>query len=147
MHSIFARPFENTKMLVKESPYYSKVKSHKIIELGNLYFFEHYFIAEFHEGVNIDYKNFMETTLLIKEFFGDKDFGFIGNRINSYSIVITDAPLFNNEFKNLKAYATVTYSAFADTIISVENHFFKFNKKNFTSLIEAVSWVEKTLDI
>jgi hypothetical protein len=133
-------------MLVKESPFYNKVKSHKIIELGNLYFFENYFIGEFHEGVNIDFKSFIEAKILIKEFFGDNDFGFIGNRINSYSIVLTDAPLFNNEFKNLKAYATVTYSAFADTIISVENHFFKFNKQNFTSLIEAVTWVENTLN-
>ena len=103
------------------------------------------FIAEFNEGVNIDYNNFDECKTQIENFFRNKDFGFVSNRINSYSLVLTDAPLFNNAFKNLKAYATVTYSAFAEKMFDVENHFFKFNKQNFTSLYDATTWVENTL--
>jgi hypothetical protein len=133
-------------MSVTESPLYQKVKSHEIIGLGDLFFFENYVVAEFNEGVNIDFKNFGEGKSLIKKYFGENNFGFIGNRINSYSIVLTDAHLFNKEFKNLRAYATVTYSAFAEKVFDVENHFFKFNKQNFTSLLEATGWVEKILE-
>ena len=132
-------------MLVSESPLYKKVKNIKIIELGKLFFFENYFIAEFNEGVNIGFDNFKEAEILIKDYFGENNFGFISNRVNSYSIVILDAPLFNETFKNLAAYATVTYSAFAEKVFEVENHFFNFNKKNFTSLIEASIWVEQSL--
>ena len=54
---------------------------------------------------------------------------FIANRIHSYSIVITDAPLFNKTFKNLKAYATITYSTFSSKVFEMENHFFNFRGK------------------
>lgn len=129
-------------MLVKESILYKKIKSHQRVELGELFFFETYFIAEFNEGVNIDFDNFEECEALIKEHFKDKDFGFISNRVNSYSIVLTDAPLFNKTFHNLKAYATVTYSIFAEKVFEVEKHFFKFNKRNFNNLMDAVAWVQ-----
>lgn len=142
---ICTRIFKMKNMSVTESSINQKVKSHEKIELGDLFFFENYFIAEFKEGVNIDYNNFNECKTLIEKFFGNNDFGFVSNRINSYSLVLTDAPLFNKAFKNLKAYATVTYSAFAEKVFDVENHFFKFNKQNFTSLHDATFWVENTL--
>ena len=132
-------------MSITESALYSKAKSIQTIELGNLYFFENFLIAEFNEGVNISFDNFHEAKALIKEHYGETNFGFIGNRINSYSILISDAPLFNEAFKNLTAYATVTYSSFAEKVFYVENHFFEFNKKNFTSLFEAIKWVMKSL--
>ncbi|OYX23270.1 MAG: hypothetical protein B7Z06_10465, partial [Flavobacteriales bacterium 32-35-8] len=122
------------------------VKSHKTIHLGDLFFFENYLIAEFNEGVEINYKNFDAVRELIKEHFGNDSFGLISNRINSYSIVITDAPLFN-QCESLKAYATVTYSLFAERVFNVENYFFKFNKQNFNSLSDAKVWVENTLTI
>ncbi|ALJ03881.1 hypothetical protein APS56_01365 [Pseudalgibacter alginicilyticus] len=132
-------------MSVTESTLYPSVIAQETIALGNLFFFDNYVIAEFHEGVNISYENFKESKVLMKKYFGNRKFGFIGNRINSYSIVISEAPLFNETFKNLSAYATVTYNAFAEKVFDVENHFFKFNKKNFTCLLESTNWVEKTL--
>lgn len=143
--SIFAVIFKIELMLVQDSPYYCNVINHKIVDIGNLYFFQNYLIAEINEGVNISFENFKESTELILAHFGDNHFGFIGNRVNSYSIVITDAREFNKAFKNLKAYATVTYNLFAENMLEVENHFFDFNKKNFTTLIEAVNWVEEII--
>lgn len=133
-------------MSITETALYQNVKSHKTTSLGNLFFFENYVIAEFYEGVEINYNNFETVKELIKEQFGNESFGLISNRINSYSIVITDAPLFN-QCESLKAYATVTYSLFAERVFNVENYFFKFNKQNFNSLTDAKVWVENTLTI
>ncbi|WP_111307533.1 hypothetical protein [Confluentibacter sediminis] len=133
-------------MSIKESELYQSVKNHKTIDLGNLFFFENYLVAEFNEGVEINYRNFESVRELIREYFGDESFGLISNRINSYSIVITDAPLFN-QCQSLKAYATVTYSLFAEKVFDVENYFFKFNKQNFNSLNDAKMWVEDTLTL
>lgn len=131
-------------MSITESPLFQKVKSFKTIDLGNLFFFENYLVVEFNEGVEINYNNFEAVRILIRNHFGDANFGLISNRINSYSIVITDAPLFN-QCQSLKAYATVTYNLFAEKIFNVENYFFKFNKQNFNSLALAETWVEETL--
>lgn len=133
-------------MSITETALYQNVKSHKTTSLGNLFFFENYVIAEFYEGVEINYNNFETVKELIKEQFGNESFGLISNRINSYSIVITDAPLFN-QCESLKAYATVTYSLFAERVFNVENYFFKFNKQNFNSLTDAKVWIENTLTI
>ena len=131
-------------MSTLESPIYQNIIHQKTISLGNLFFFENFMVAEFNEGVEIDYDNFGEVRALMHEYFGDENFGFISNRINSYSIVITDAPKFN-ECQTLKAYATVTYSLFAEKVFNVENYFFNFNKQNFHSLEDAMTWVQATL--
>ncbi|MBU3821469.1 hypothetical protein KO566_05305 [Flavobacteriaceae bacterium XHP0103] len=132
-------------MSIKESPIYKKVKTHEKVDIGDLYFFDNYVIGEFKEGISVDFKQFSQCTKLISAFYGNAGFGFIANRVNSYSIVLTDAHLFNDYFKNLKAYATVSYIAFSEKITEVENHFFNFNKRDFGSLVEAITWVEETL--
>jgi hypothetical protein len=133
-------------MSITESPLYKKVVSTKTTDLGNIFFFENYLITEFNEGVEINHSNFEAVRVLIREHFGNENFGLISNRINSYSIVITDAPLFN-QCQSLKAYATITYNHFAEKVIDVENYFFKFNKQNFNSLTNAKTWVEETLSL
>ena len=132
-------------MSIIDSPIHNKLLFKKTITLGNLYFFETYLIAEFNEGVIINFDNFNEAQLAIKEHYNNAAFGFISNRIHSYSIVITDAPKFNTTFNNLKAYATVTYSSFASKVFEMENHFFEFNRKNFDDLSNAIIWVEESL--
>ncbi|MBR9846336.1 MAG: hypothetical protein GYB35_09615 [Algicola sp.] len=132
-------------MSITDFPIYENLLYKKTINLGILYFFETYLVAEFNEGVNINYENFNEAEAAIKKQYPDANFGFISNRIHSYSIVITDATKFNNAFNNLSAYATVTYSSFASKVFEMENHFFKFNRKNFSELSDAIDWVEDAL--
>lgn len=141
---IFVFP-KNKTMSIIETALYQDITNYKTVSLGQLFFFKNYMVAEFNEGVEINYENFEEVRELMHEHFGDENFGFISNRINSYSIVITDAPRFN-ECQTLKAYATVTYSLFAEKVFNVENYFFNFNKQNFHSLIKAQSWIEETLE-
>tara|TARA_R110002050_G_scaffold100607_2_gene208365 strand:+ start:14338 stop:14760 length:423 start_codon:yes stop_codon:yes gene_type:complete len=132
-------------MSITESPLYLKIKSHKTITLGHLFFFENFVVAEFNHGVTLDYESLESFYSLIKEHFGNNDYGLVSNRINSYAIVLSDAPKINKKSNNLKAYATVTYNTLAEKVIEVENHFLKFNKQNFHSLNDAISWVENTL--
>ncbi|OBQ56595.1 hypothetical protein JJL45_12670 [Tamlana sp. s12] len=132
-------------MLVAKSPLITHHTKIEKTNIADLYFFKNYVIAEFYEGVEIDYLSFEQCQTHIKKYFGENDFGFISNRINSYSVVITEAYLFNKAFPNVKAYATVSYNVFTQKSFEVESHFFKFNKRNFLSLTEAVSWVESTL--
>jgi hypothetical protein len=132
-------------MSITQLKLYENITCHKSIDVGELYFFENFVVAEFKEGVNLSFDTFNEARIAIKEQFGSNDFGFIGNRINSYSILVTDGPSFNEEFKNLKAYAVVSHSFITEKIFEIENHFFNFNRKSFTSLEDAVVWVELSL--
>ncbi|KAB1067609.1 hypothetical protein F6U93_10005 [Tamlana haliotis] len=124
-----------------------KISKHQeTTDLGLLYFFDNYVIAEFNEGVKVNFISFEPCHRLIKKAFGEQDFGFISNRVNSYSIDITEAYLFNKAFPNAKTYATVTYNLSSKKVTEIENHFFKFNKQDFNSLAEAITWVRQTLE-
>ncbi len=102
-------------------------------------------VAEFKEGADINFKNFDELAFLVKTHFEDQPFGFIANRINSYSINLNDAQIFNETFKNLKAYAIIVYSNLTERIIEIESLFFKFNRKVFKDFENAITWIEDSL--
>ena len=133
-------------MSITESPLCNDLVSHKEINLGNLYFFKSFLIAEYHEGVRLDFESFNEAQEVILSHFGNKEYGYIANRINSYCTNISDAPLFNAVLKNLKAHATVTYNPFSEMNFELESHFFDFNRKLFKSISDATSWVESELN-
>ncbi|TXE17330.1 hypothetical protein ES692_10125 [Psychroserpens burtonensis] len=133
-------------MSIVDYPYYQNLIHKQTIALGNLYFFKKFVVCEFKEGVNIDFDNFNEAKTAIEKQFGSSYFGFVANRIHSYSILITDAPLFNEAFKNLKAYATITYSSFSSQVFEIENHFFNFNRQKFNELDAAIHWVTQHLE-
>jgi hypothetical protein len=127
--------------LIKRPHHYYKTK------LGDVYFFDRFFIAEFNEGLDIDFSSFSEIDELIKTHFGNKTFAFISNRVNSYSIVLGDAQLFNTRYPNCTAYAIVAYKPFTEKVIEIENKFFSFNRRAFRSIEKALDWVESTLQI
>ena len=115
------------------------------VNLGTLHLFDNYIIAEFNEGVDINFENFSEVTEIIKSTYKDQPFGFIGNRVNSYSMDLKDAELYNKTFPNLKAYAVVAYKALTHRVFEIENRFFDFNREAFNNLEDAISWVEDNL--
>ena len=128
--------YKNTKGLVE----YHEVK------IGKLFFFERFVISEFNEGVHINFESFKETKEAIINFFGNKDFGVVTNRTNTYSLDLNDANNFNDSFPNLKAYAVVINTLFGRGIFEVENQFFNYNREIFKTLENAISWVEETLE-
>ncbi|WP_299113251.1 hypothetical protein [uncultured Winogradskyella sp.] len=128
------------------SPYLNS-KEHTLLKtnLGSVYLFDNYIITDFKEGIDINFENFNEVSELIKVYFEDRHFGFIANRINSYSINLTDASKFNANFPNLRAYAVVVYNTITERVFEIENHFFTFNRSVFKELDSAVTWVEESL--
>lgn len=114
-------------------------------EIGDLYLFADYVITDFKEGVDINYANFYEAGLEIRNHFMDKPFGYIANRDNSYSINLNDVTIFNKAFPNLKAYAIVTYNTLTEKVFEIENHFFTSNRKSFKDINNAIEWVEDIL--
>ncbi len=117
------------------------------VKLGSVYLFDNYIVTEFNEGVDINFDNFNEVAEIIKTHFDNRPFGFIANRLNSYSINLTDATKFNANFPNLKAYAIVVYNSLTQRVFEIENYFFKFNREAFKNLENAAEWVENTLSI
>ncbi len=124
---------------------YNHHKKHYSIQLGEIIFFDSFVIVEVNEGLNIDFKDLKEFSVLTREHFGLDNFGLISNRINSYSIVLSDAKLFDDFFSNISVFATVSYSSIAKQVFKIENHFFNNSRKQFSSLDGAVNWVKANL--
>ena len=113
--------------------------------IGSIFFNDTYVITNFSEGVDINHNNFENVGNYIKSHFKGKNFGYIANRENSYSINLTQANIFNEAFPNLKAYAVVAYNPITEKVFEIEDRFFAFNRKSFRSLDSAIEWVERTL--
>ena len=114
-------------------------------KIGSLYFFERFVVSEFNEGEHINFENFKTPSEIINSFYDERPFGFIANRINSYSIELNDTKKWNSTFPTLKAYAVVSERVFSHNLFILENKFFEYNRKIFENLDDAINWVETTL--
>ena len=132
-------------MIITNSVLKNKNCTQVEVSLGAVYLFDSYIITNFKEGVDINHDNFHEVGMKIKEHFGEKPFGYIANRLNSYSINLNDVHVFNDAFPNLKAYAVVAYNTLTERVFEIENHFFESNRNTFKNLEAAVEWVEDIL--
>ncbi|MEF3078867.1 hypothetical protein [Winogradskyella poriferorum] len=117
----------------------------KKLKLGELRYNDKYMVVVFNEGIDVNFDNFGEITDIIKSQYGTRPFGFISNRINSYSIDLSDANKFNKMFPNVKAYAVVAHNSITERIFEIEERFFTFNRKSFRNIDDAIDWVEFTL--
>jgi len=143
MHTIFVAEYFNVMIT---SPRINNLNFKRLrVQLGELRLNDQYMVAVFDEGIDINFDNFSEITDIIKSNFGNKPFGFISNRVNSYSINLSDANKFNKLFQNLKAYAVVAHNPITEKVFEIEEHFFKFNRKSFRNIDDAIDWVENTL--
>lgn len=128
-------------------PQFNDIISYEIIKLGHLFLFEDFVIAEYKEGVTFTFEGFQDGIKIIKDFYGKKNFGYISNRKNSYSINCTDGQSISDTFPNLISCATVTYTFQARSAVEIEKLFFNFNYKNFSNLEDAVIWSKTAIKI
>jgi len=112
-------------MILTNSNLNNKSYTQVEVGLGTLYLFDNYMVTNFNEGVDINHNNFYEVGMIIKAHFKDQPFGYIANRLHSYSINLNDVHVFNTAFPNLKAYAVVAYNVLTERVFEIENHFFK----------------------
>ena len=132
-------------MTTYNSAVQNRIVKHHSFDIGDVYLFDKFIITEFKYGAEINFETFYEVSLIIQDNFDTSPFGIIANRINSYSVNLNDAPLFNEAFPNCKAFAIVHYNSLTEKVIEVENQFFTFNREAFGDLMEAVNWVDQNL--
>lgn len=133
-------------MKTRHSKIFDQIIETKRITLGELHFFENFVIAEFDEGIHVDFNSAIRDINVIKNFYGEeKPFGFISNRVNSYSFTPIDSDKFKNVMKNLSAYSVVSYSEASQMNANIEKSFCKEKDICFNNLYDAVNWIDVKL--
>ncbi|PJB11919.1 MAG: hypothetical protein CO119_09425 [Flavobacteriales bacterium CG_4_9_14_3_um_filter_40_17] len=110
-----------------------------------LNFYERFVIAELSEGIDID-ENIVDILIQYSiEFYGDNPFGYISNRINSYSI--NPVIYFKlSKIKNLVAFAVVSTRMIVSYNVQIEKAFMSKPFELFDNLDEAVNWVNQLVN-
>lgn len=121
------------------------LKKHDL-DVGTFYYYKNYMVAEVKEGIAFAFDNAKEMLSLAKTYYGNTTpFVYITNRINSYSFNPTDHFKTAQLFPNLKGYATVTYDPINSDIASLEQSFLKAPTRVFSTLDDAINWVEELI--
>ncbi|WP_338733860.1 hypothetical protein [Mangrovimonas cancribranchiae] len=128
-------------MKVLESPIAKHVEATYCLEIGDFHFFENYLIAEFKQGVCVSFNDLKEVYDLLLDYYKGDTYGFISNRINSYSIDVIDMNRHFEKLNQISAYAIVTYNLNTKRVLAVEDYYFNLKRERFTSLLEASNWV------
>ncbi|MDY8135854.1 hypothetical protein [Aquimarina sp. 2201CG5-10] len=115
------------------------------LNTGKVFFYKDYLIIEVAEGVCFNHEKAKELSKLTNLHFKDRPFGYISNRINSYSVEPTDYIKIKEVFPNIKAFAIVTYNDFQKTSVRIENMFFQGDIVSFDNLENAVDWVKEQI--
>ncbi len=119
--------------------------SHEV-KIGKLYFLENIVFSEIKEGKHLSIKSANEYLSLISEFYGStKPFGYVSNRINTFSIEALDFPKFTNILKNLKVFVAVSYSHFDKMNMEIERQFCKVPYHGAENIIESYNYVNDYL--
>ncbi len=116
------------------------------LELGKVTFYSNYLVIEVTEGICFDFNKAKELSILTDLHFKNKSFGYISNRINSYSLEPTDYMKIKEVFPNLKAFAAVVYNKLQQTSINIENMFLQEGIITFDDLEVAKNWIKEQLN-
>ena len=117
--------------------------SNQIIEIhkvkhGELYFLKDMVVAEFNEGVHVDFNSSEKNIILIVDFYGyERPFGYLCNRINDFSISPLDYPKFNKALPNLEMYGIVHKNHFDRINYNIEKRFCDKPYKGYNDLYTA----------
>ncbi|AEH02450.1 hypothetical protein [Lacinutrix sp. 5H-3-7-4] len=106
-----------------------------------LSFYNNYFIGIFKEGelVTIEKSNLISSYAL--DFFKDKPFVYISNRVNSYAVNPEIYPDMLG-ISNLAGFAVVSKNAMALKNAKFEKMFFKKPFETFNTIDEAIVWTD-----
>ena len=117
------------------------IETHSV-KSGKFYFLKDIVVAEFNEGVHIEFNSSQEYISLIIDFYGhERPFGYICNRINDFSISPLDYPKFNRVLYNLTVYGIVNNNHFDHINCSIEKRFCDKPYQVYTDLYTAYNQV------
>lgn len=129
----------DTKQINFETEVYS-------LNSGDLYVFNNLAVFEAVEDFTSNPKDESEIINIIEYHFGKtKSFGFLANRINSYSINVARVSKVIPIFPNLKAYSAVYYDDISRRNLEFESHFHDISLNLFNDLKKAFSWTQSTV--
>ncbi|MCM8570206.1 hypothetical protein NE848_12505 [Gramella jeungdoensis] len=114
------------------------------LDFGQVTIHENILIAKLNEGVLFDVENNKKLLALGKQFFRDKNYGYISHRVNSYAV---DPMVYfeSANTQNLKAIAVVSENEMTRrNADQVERKFYKGSNsfEVFQTLEEAVQWIK-----
>ena len=114
---------------------------------GRYEIFDNYVIARYNEGVDItpDNEGDFIKELLKKHF--QNEFGWISDRVNSYSFSPFLIKYVANEFDNLKYFASVSYNKFSKKNEFANRQFpSSMLIRDFEAVPSAISWILSNLN-
>ncbi len=117
------------------------------LDMGEVFFFENYLIIEVAEGICFNHEKATELSLLTNLHFGNRPFGYISHRINSYSLKPTDYMKIREVFPNLAVFVVVAYTTAQEISVKIERIFYHDKIKIFETLEMAVASVKKCLEL
>lgn len=115
------------------------------LDCGRFQVFENYIIGTINQGVLFD--SYCQTAFskITETYFKDRYFGYISNRVNSYSV---DPTIYINDaigFERLKVMAVVTKGYLHKSNVQLERQFFKAELQTFNSIADATLWISDKL--
>lgn len=115
------------------------------LDFGKVSFFKNYLIIEVAEGISFNHEKAIALSKLTNYHFGNREFGYISNRVNSYSLQPTDYLKIKQALPNIKVFAIVTYNDFQKASVKIESMFYHDHMFAFDCVKEAVDWVKNQL--
>lgn len=128
-------------MTIIESDFSNQIVEFVQNKLGNIFFFNHIAVVELNEGVHFNLKNAPMIIDELKAYFGNKPFGVVANRVNSYSVDLLDTPKYRQEVKNLQSYGVVGHNLASKMNANMENDFCAAEKVDYDSIYDAINHV------
>ncbi len=128
-----SQPFE-------QLPY--KLEETYILQFGTFYFYETFVVSEIQKGISFDKKMAEMLIDLIDSHYGkEANIGYISNRIHDYSVSTKVWYTFFEMRYIVKAYAIVSQKRQHPIFCVLKKLIYKHKKCNYTSLLEAASWL------
>lgn len=116
-----------------------------IFDFGTVQIIDNIVIAEINEGVIFDENENIQLLEFCEEILGDRPYGYISLRTNSYTVNPT-VYLQASKVKNIEAIAIVSTSSPNMSNASVEKIFFSNPFESFNTLDQAKNWMHNIIN-
>ncbi|RMB56978.1 hypothetical protein EAX61_13015 [Dokdonia sinensis] len=112
------------------------------LDIGKFTIYDNFMVSEIVEGVNLDYKACDILLSIVLSHFGNKPtFGYISNRVHTYSLVPTDLPRLKDLIPNKPRLAIVHHNELGQLSAQFERNFWPFELEVFNNLGQALDYI------
>ena len=133
---------------IKETVLYSEVNKELNYAFGNVFIFENFVVSEINKGIIFNWDNHGRViTEDVACYLGTNGSNliYISNRINPYSVLVSDWLKFFKNSYSLKAYFIISESPIGILNSFIENLFFSSSIKRFNNIETAINFIETGL--